>query len=482
MDVPVAFGLLGVTLLATALAAGVIVRAPISFPIIFLGIGLAIGPGALGLAQLRADAPLLGVLASLTLSLVLFLDALDLELAGKRRELVAPLLALGPVTVIVAAGVALAAIAIFHFPPATGLLLGAVLGSTDPAVMRDVLRDNRLPMAVRRVLRIEAGANDVVVLPVVLILISISTARPGTNWFVFLVELLLVGPLLGFFIGGIASWLMARVNRRLGVGREFQSLYGVGIVLAAYAAGSLAGASGFLAVFAAGVGVRVFDQELCDCFLEFGAAAAEMTMLLAFVLFGIVLSALLPKAPLLAGLALGLLTVLVLRPAVAFLVLALEPARLSWRARAFIGWFGPRGLTSLLLALLVVEAGVSGSETFLAVVGSVVLVSVVLHGITASPVSAAYAGLVARRTLAEERLGSSEDLLRRPAEDVPRVSVEELATELAGPNPPAVLDVRTRSEFDRDPRRIPSSVRVLPDEVTRWAEATSPGRVVLYCT
>jgi hypothetical protein len=172
----------------------------------------------------------------------------------------------------------------------------------------------------------------------------------------------------------------------------------------------------------------------------------------------------------------------VLRPAIAFLVLGLEPARLSWRARAFIGWFGPRGLTSLLLALLVVEAGVRGSETFLAVVGSVVLVSVVLHGVTASPVSAAYAGLVARRTLAEERLGSSEELLRRPAEDVPRVSVEELASELAGPNPPAVLDVRTRSEFERDPRRIPSSVRVLPDEVTRWAEATSPGRVVLYCT
>jgi hypothetical protein len=106
----------------------------------------------------------------------------------------------------------------------------------------------------------------------------------------------------------------------------------------------------------------------------------------------------------------------------------------------------------------------------------------VLHGVTASPVSAAYARLVARRTLEEERLGSSEELLRRPAEEVPRVSVEELAAELAGPNPPAVLDVRTRSEFDRDPRLIPSSVRVRPDELARWAESTSVRRVVLYCT
>jgi hypothetical protein len=205
-------------------------------------------------------------------------------------------------------------------------------------------------------------------------------------------------------------------------------------------------------------------------------------MLLAFVVFGVVLSGLLPEGPLVPALGLGLLTVLVLRPAVAFLVLALEPARLSWRARAFIGWFGPRGLTSLLLALLVVQAGVPRPDTFLAIVGSVVLVSVVLHGVTASPVSAAYARLVARRTLMEERIGSSADLLRPPPDEVPRISVDELAAQLANPDPPAVLDLRTRSELDRDPSRIRTSVRVLPDQVTRWAEGKQPGRAVLYCT
>jgi NhaP-type Na+/H+ or K+/H+ antiporter len=207
-----------------------------------------------------------------------------------------------------------------------------------------------------------------------------------------------------------------------------------------------------------------------------------MTMLLAFVLFGAVLSSVLGVAPLLPAVGLALLAVLVVRPLAVMVVLLGRSTRLSWRGRAFIGWFGPRGLTSLLFALLVVEAGVPGYQLLLALTGVVVVASVLLHGVTSSPVTELYARAVTRRTLDEERVAATSELFRSAPAEVPRITVEQLAAELESPQPPLVLDVRSRSQHARDPSRIPGSIRVLPDEVTEWARARQPGRVVLYCT
>ena len=484
MDLVTGFALLGGLLLVTALAAGLVARAPVSFPMIFLALGLALGPGGVGLLRIGPDDRLLELLAVLTLSLILFLDAMDLEIAGERRELVPPILALGPGTVIVVALVGLIAMLLLHLPPVTAFLLSAILASTDPVVLRDVLRDVRIPASVRRILQVESGANDVVVLPIVLVLIAVSLHRAGdaASWAVFLAKLLVIGPLSGFVVGGLGAWLMTRVDARFGVGREYQSMYGLGLVLAAYALGATVGVDGFLATFAAGLAVRVLGQELCDCFLEFGAAAAEMTMLLAFVLFGAVLSSVLGVAPLLPAVGLALLAVLVVRPLAVAVVFLGRSTRLSWRGRAFIGWFGPRGLTSLLFALLVVEAGVPGYQLLLALTGVVVVASVLLHGVTSSPVTELYARAVTRRTLDEERVAATSELFRSAPAEVPRITVEQLAADLESPQPPLVLDVRSRSQHARDPSRIPGSIRVLPDEVTEWARARQPGRVVLYCT
>ncbi|MBX6343287.1 MAG: hypothetical protein IRY97_12570, partial [Thermomicrobiaceae bacterium] len=137
----------------------------------------------------------------------------------------------------------------------------------------------------------------------------------------------------------------------------------------------------------------------------------------------------------------------------------------------------------LLFALLVVRAGVPGAERLLALTGVVVLVSVVAHGVSAAPLAAWYAGTVARRTLPEEREGTAAGLFRREAGEVPRITVEELAARLAGPEPPVVLDVRTRSSYQRDDARIPGDVRVPPDRVAEWAAGQDRSRpVVTYCT
>jgi NhaP-type Na+/H+ or K+/H+ antiporter len=115
-----------------------------------------------------------------------------------------------------------------------------------------------------------------------------------------------------------------------------------------------------------------------------------------------------------------------------------------------------------------VDQGVRGGEELLAVVGVVVSVSVVAHGATATPFSGWYARKAEQETLAEERASTAAGLFTHAPDDVPRVTPDQLAQRLAGPDPPLVLDVRSRSEHERDGVRIPGSIRVLPDQVTEW--------------
>ena len=484
-DLLTAFGLVAIVLTVSALASGVVERAPISFPIIFLGIGLLLGERGLGVIQAGPHDRTLEVVGIFTLSLVLFLDAVKLQIDELGKQWTVPVLILGPGTLLIIGLVAVVAALLLALPPVLALLIGAMLASTDPVVLRDVVRDERLPRSIRQALKLEAGMNDIIVLPIILVLIAVAQARVGgvAEWMGFLAQLLLLGPLVGFAVGGAGSWLVGRVDARLPISREYQALYGIGLVLAAYAAGTAVGGDGFLTAFAAGLAVVVLNQELCDCFLDFGEVTAEMAMLLAFVLFGAVLSGLLPTVPPGPALLLAALAIFVIRPAM--LMLVLIRTRLTGRARAFISWFGPRGLNSLLLALLAVQAGVPNAEFILAIVGVVVLVSVVLHGASATPLAAWYGRQMAKETMAEERESTVAGLFQSGQGDldVPRLTPEELAERLAGPDPPIVLDVRSRSSYERDPVRLPGSLRVLPDRVIEWAAGRPRDQlVVTYCT
>jgi sodium/hydrogen antiporter len=485
LELDTAFGLIAGVLLISALAAGLVERAPLSFPMLFLGLGFLLGDRGVGFIAIGLDSRVLEVVAVVALALVLFLDAVNLELSELRRDWLVPVLVLGPATLLVIGLLGGSGMLLLDLPVVLALLLGTILASTDPVVLRDVLRDRRIPRSVRRTLSVEAGTNDIVVLPILLVLIAVARADLGgvTDWLVFVAQLFVLGPAAGFAVGAVGSWVMGRVDRRFRIRREYQSLYGIGLVLGSFVAGEAVGGDGFLAAFAAGLAVTVVNQTLCDCFLDFGQVIAEMTMLLAFVLFGALLSTMVGDVALLPTLLLAGLAVFVIRPVVVLLVLRLGRAGLSRYARQFIAWFGPRGLNSLLFALLVVAEGVPGGEGLFAVVGVVVLVSVVAHGVTATPFSSWYARKISEQTLVEERAGTAAELFIQSPDDIPRVTPSELADRLAGPNPPLALDVRSRSEYDRDEVRIPGSVRVLPDQVAEWAaDRLRDQPFVLYCT
>jgi sodium/hydrogen antiporter len=471
-------------LIFAGLSEGFVSRAPLSFPMLFLGLGYLLG--SRGMISTDPRSPTLEAVATVTLALVLFLDAVRMKFDRAPREWLVPSLVLGPGTLLTVALVAVAAHVLLHTGILASILLGAILASTDPVVLRDVVRDKRVPGAIRQSLTTEAATNDVVVLPIVLVAIAVARAEASSalGWALILGKLLILGPAIGFGVGAVGAWLMSWMDRRFGIRREYQSLYGMGLVFAAYTGAVAVGGDGFLASFAAGAAIAALDLELCDCFLEYGDATSEMIMLFAFILFGAVLSVLVGTVPLAATLAFAAVTLFVARPAAVAIVL--RKAEISHSARAFIAWFGPRGLASLLLAVLAVGRGFPDGETILALAGVVVTVSVVLHGATATPLTALYAHRVATRTLAEERVSTATGLLRGEESaiaDVPLIEASELARRLAGPDPPLVLDVRSRSSFEKDPEGIPGDVRVPPDQVEAWAARRKRDQaIVAYCT
>jgi NhaP-type Na+/H+ or K+/H+ antiporter len=400
-----------------------------------------------------------------------------------------PILSLGPGTVVIVAVIAAGSYFLLDVSVIAALLLGTILASTDPVVLRDVVREERIPASVRQALNIEAGTNDIVVLPTLLILIALANdeASGAGGWALLIVKVLVLGPVIGFAIGAGAAWLMSHADRRYAVNEVYQSLYGVGIVLLSYATATALGGDGFLAAFATGFAIAVLNFDLCQCFLDYGETTSEMAMLLSFILFGVVISDLFADVPIVPALVLAAIVIFVARPLAIGLVL--RKAAVSNAARAFIGWFGPRGLNSLLLALLVVEAGVAGSEFLLGVVGVVVTVSVVAHGATATPLSRRYGEAVMRATFEEERENAA-GIFEGDASESIRIRPKQLSEMLQSEDPPIVLDVRTRSQYEQDQSHVPGAVRVAPDEVDGWAREreveygsqVEGQRIVAYCT
>jgi sodium/hydrogen antiporter len=398
------FAMVGGVLVVAALGAGLVDRGPVSFPLLFAALGVALGPKGAGIVRVDLGGPVLGVVATVVLVLVLFLDAVHLETADLRHHWQVPALVVGPGTLLVAAFTAMVAAVLLHLSPLTAAMLGAVLASTDPVLLRDVLRDPRIPPQATHALRVEAGTNDLVILPVLLVLAAVATSGGAVFWPAVLGRIVVVGPLTGFVVGAVGAKAMTALNRRFPVRREYQSLHGIGLVLLAYASGEAVGGDGFLAAFAAGLAVGMANEKLCSCFLEFGAALTESAMLVAFVLFGAALSPLVGSVPVVATLVLAGVLLLIVRPLAVGLVVVGQRRALSGPAAAFLAWFGPRGLTSLLFALLLYDAGAIDQRVF-GIVAVVVAVSVVVHGASVTPLTVWYGRRLARRAVSDHLQG-----------------------------------------------------------------------------
>jgi sodium/hydrogen antiporter len=515
-----ALALVGIVILVSALLSGLIERSGLPQVAVFLGLGAALGPAGLGVLNITLDSPVLRVVATLSLALVLFTDAVTLNIKETRQHSRLALRMLGPGSLLSAALIALGGWWLLGLPFAAAAILGAALASTDPVLLRGVLRRRDIPGNARQALQLESGLNDVVLLPVVIIAMAFLGSRGPHNmagWGRLALELFVLGPGAGIGVGLLAVAALDLVRRRIGVRRDYESLYSLGVAFTAFAAAEAVHGSGFLAAFAAGLTIAALDVELCDCFIEYGGVTAEMALLFTFVLFG--------SSLIWSGFTVISLTTLLF---VAFVLLIRPPVYLASligssvdrRGRLLIAWFGPRGLSSLLLVLLPVFAGVPGSDRLFAVSCLVVLLSVVLHG--GSPMLLARAAR--RRELKEAnethlpesptvpltkeaaasgnqsgspdghscgetqcQLGSSAALTGATVEETARASadehddtavttidakyigIKELDQLSRSGEPVILLDVRTERTYDSSDQQAKGAVRLPPDHVAERA-------------
>ena len=480
--------LIGVVIVIAALLSGLIDRSDLPQVGVFLAVGAMLGPAGLGLFDVTLESPTLRVVATLSLVLVLFTDAVSLSIAEVRRHGALAFRVLGPGTLLSAALVALAAWLLLGLPAAAAAILGAALASTDPVMLRGLLRRPGLPESVRLALRLESGLSDAVLLPVVLVAMSFlgkSELLNRTEWARIGLDLFLLGPGAGIAVGLLAIGALEMIRRKTGVRRDYESIYSLGVAFAAYAAAESVHGSGFLAAFAAGLTIAALDVELCDCFLEYGETTAEMALLFTFVLFGS--SLIWSGFTVLSWPVFFFAVAVVLIRPVAFFV-SLAGTRLDRRSRLLIAWFGPRGLSSLLLILLPVFAAVPGTQTLFFICCFIVLLSVALHGgslmflrrdgsTVRSPETAA--------TSAADRVPKDLSTTSTVAENENHhrelITIPEMREIQQSGAPFLILDVRADRSLASTDLRAQGALRIPPDRaVERLTELDVPPQTWLF--
>ncbi len=421
------------------------------------------GPHALGVLDVRLDSPILRMVATLSLTLVLFTDALTLDLQEVRKHAGLAAIILGPGTILAAGLIAVAGMAVLELPFALAAILAAPLASTDPVLLRGLLKRPTLPSAARQALRLESGLNDVVLLPIILIAMAFATqGSEQTSAWTLLLQMLVIGPGAGALVAWAAIMLLQSIRARAGVRRDYESLYSLGVALAAFAAAESLHGSGFLAAFAAGLTIASLDVELCDCFREYGETTAEMLLLFTFVLLGTSLIWV-GLGSLSGALILFVLLALAARPLT--LLATLWRTNTDRDAKRAIIWYGPRGLSSLLLILVPVFALTPGTEALFNIASVVVLVSIVLNG----------GSMISWSSVKHPPAATTRTIM----------SAEELKALVDAGEPVWMLDVRTDKSYLASAEVIKGSLRIHPQHARRDAVQQGVPKdewAALFCT
>jgi len=386
---------IAVALLAFTAVSGRVDGTPLTPAIAFVAFGLLVGPEALGLLEPSSRGEWVKLLAEATLTVVLFADASRIDLGALRREIGIPARLLGiglPLTLVtgLAAGVAL--LGDLAWPEA--LLLAVILAPTDAALGQAVVTLPRLPSRIRQGLNVESGLNDGICVPIFLVVLAVAEAEEGAIGDGAAVRLVaeqigygLVG---GAVAGASAAAVIVTARRHADVDAAWLQIGPVAGAALAYGIATPIGGSGLIAAFVGGMVfgglLRGRAEESAQMLEDEGAALGAVT----FVVFGAVL----------LGPTLGHVTTAIAAYAVLSLTLvrmlpvalALIGAGTRRPTVGFLGWFGPRGLASIVFAILLAEeSDLPNEETILLTVFLTVGLSVLAHGLTAAPLARRYA-------------------------------------------------------------------------------------------
>jgi cell volume regulation protein A len=383
--------------------------------LVFLVVGLLAGESGLGIQF--DDAPSAFLIGSVALAVILFDSGFNTKWASYRMA-AAPSLVLATVGVVLTAvGVGAAARFLFGLGWPEALLIGAILGSTDAAAVFFLLRVGGITLRdrVRSTLEIESGANDPIAIFLTLgLATAIGQQEMASGVDLALAFLLQIG--LGGICGFLGGHLIVLTLNNLRLETSLYPIFSIGAALALFAATGVAGGSGFLAVYVAGLVAGNARVRAGLSLRRFQDGLAWLAQIVRFVMLGLLASPSQFPAVALSALALALVLILLARPLAVWLCLL--PFRFSRNETAFVAWVGLRGAVSIMLAIVPMLEGVPGATDYFNVAFLIVLISLLLQGWTIRPL-ARFLGLIV-----PPRMGP----LDRTELDLPGTSAVELVT------------------------------------------------------
>jgi NhaP-type Na+/H+ or K+/H+ antiporter len=386
----VALALLGVAAISVRLSG-----TPVTPAMVFVAVGLLVGPEVLGGIDLSSSSSTVRSLAEATLALVLFSDASRIDLGQLRREVGVPLRLLGvglPLTI--ALGAVAAAVILGQLTVAEAVILAIVLAPTDAALGQAVVTEPRVPPRIRQGLNVESGLNDGICVPLLFAAVAVADVKSeisgGRSAGTLVLEEIGYGVVGGVVAGLLIAAIVIHAGRRNLIAGAWRQVIPAAGALLAYGTASALDGSGFIAAFVAGMVFRMGlgrDPEDLNLLSE---QVGEVLNGVTFVLFGAIL-----LGPALGELSWNLAFYAVL----SLTVVRLVPVAIAmWGTQArpptlgFLGWFGPRGLASIVFAVIVIEESQLPHEHLIVLAIYVtVALSVFVHGLSAAPLANRYA-------------------------------------------------------------------------------------------
>ena len=366
----------------------------ITAPMVFVTVGILISYFVGESWKKGIDANWVEPIAQITLILVLFIDAstLDLKALFKDRRLPMRLLFIGlPITMIMGFLIAIPLFPSIDLWPLA--LMAIVLSPTDAALGLAVVTSEIVPLRIRQTINVESGLNDGIAFPPLLICIAVLSGETGQDsgsyWWIFVLKQFVYGPVIGGLVGWIGGYLVDLSSKHSWMNHTFQRLSSIAIALLAYSLAEMVHGNGFIAAFFAGMLLGTRNEDVRERIHEFGEAESQALILFIFLLFGMILVPFSIPYWNSSAIIYALLSLTIIR--MLPVGISLIGSELSKGSKVFIGWFGPRGIASVLyLLMFTIDLGRTGYEQIVAVITLTVLLSIFLHGITAIPLSKLY--------------------------------------------------------------------------------------------
>lgn len=377
----------GFLVFAYGLVSKRLTRTIITGPIVFTTAGLIFAFGLPAEQHLDFDLKAFSILGKIALGLVLFTDATHIRVRDLFRSATLPTRLLGiamPLVIILGAVVAIPLFSELTFWEAA--ILATILAPTDAGLGHAIMSSKRVPKRIRQALNVEAGLNDGLAIPFLMLFVALARVTQPLqqpSWIVYTTQQIGFGLLAGLLLGGICGWLMQEAGKRGWITEAFQQLCLLTLAVLTFFIAEIIGGNEFIATFVAGLAVKLNFEDAGQKMLNFSEAWGQLLNFLVFFIFGMMAADSLGAVGLMIWLyAVLSLTLVRILP----VLISMIGAGLQFSTNLFLGWFGPRGLASIILGLILIkeEAIIPGQAQIELAVMATVLMSVFAHGVTAA--------------------------------------------------------------------------------------------------